>query len=279
MLSVGRRNETGESILMDWARVVRVFDAIYAAQAASPAHKEIFREVYGDEYPEEVEPLGYTDARDLRRIATALNVGRGHTFIDLGCGRGGLGLWIARQTGSSLIGIDLSPAGVREARRRRSQFVPVEQASFEVGDLLHLRFADATFDAAMSIAVIWMIPEPARLLAEVARILKRGARFAFTDWDRDLSPPGAPPPILDHRPLLDDAGFEVLAYEVIPDAEAKRRRVYELYIEREMTLRDEMGPGAVEALLFEAKRALGVLDGRDYLAHSRQVFVVAERNA
>lgn len=38
-----------------------------------------------------------------------------------------------------------------------------------------------------------------------------------------------------------------------------------------------MGSLAVTGLEFEAKRALGQLDGIDYFAHSKYVFIVAER--
>jgi AcrR family transcriptional regulator len=36
----------------------------------------------------------------------------GRVVADLGCGHGGPGLWAAQQTGATLIGIDLSPAGI-----------------------------------------------------------------------------------------------------------------------------------------------------------------------
>ncbi len=50
--------------------------------------------------------------------------GPGHVVADLGCGHGGPGLWAARQTGATLIGIDLSPAGIELARRPRGAARP-----------------------------------------------------------------------------------------------------------------------------------------------------------
>jgi hypothetical protein len=45
----------------------------------------------------------------------------------------------------------------------------------------------ASIEGAISIDVIWAIPDQRAGFAETARILKPGARFVFTDWERDLS--------------------------------------------------------------------------------------------
>ena len=105
--------------------------------------------------------------------------------------------------------------------------------------------------------------------------MKPGARFAFTNWDRDLTPPGYLPPLNDHRPLLEQAGFEVESYQVQPDAEIQRRAVYEAIVAAEQDLIQEMGDEGAARLMFEAKGTLGLTDGIDYLAHSRRIYVVA----
>jgi hypothetical protein len=67
-------------------------------------------------------------------------------------------------------------------------------------------------------------------------------------------------------------------YEEIPEAEAQRRAIYERYIASREALHGEIGAAAAEAMLLEARRALGLLDGIDYLRHSRRIFVVARRS-
>ena len=155
--------------------------------------------------------------------------------------------------------------------------MPAGRAQFQVGNLTALPFDSEVFAGGMSIAVIWAIPNPGAALSEIARVLAHGARFVFTDWDRTLSPAGAPPPIPDHRPLLEQAGFGVVAYEVVEGAEELRRQIYRRYLEHYDALERELGSVAARWFKFEAERALGVLDGTDYLACSEQVFVVAER--
>ena len=52
-----------------------------------------------------------------------LQIRHGEVLADLACGAGGPSLWMAAQSGASLIGIDPSPAGLRlheHARVRRA---------------------------------------------------------------------------------------------------------------------------------------------------------------
>jgi SAM-dependent methyltransferase len=130
----------------------------------------------------------------------------------------------------------------------------------------------------MSVDALWAVPDKAGAIREIARILKPGARFVFTNWDRDRSPPGYLPPLDDHRPLLIQAGFAVESYDLQPDAEVKRRAYYERVVAAESTLVHELGEEATTRLMFEAKGTLGLVDGVDYLAHSRRIFVVARKS-
>jgi ubiquinone/menaquinone biosynthesis C-methylase UbiE len=238
----------------------------------------IRHEVYGDEYPAEADPRSFLTSTELRRLARDLDVGRGDTFIDLGCGEGGPALWVSRETGARVVGIDLVAVRIARARERAQELGLADDARFEVGDILATGLPDASVDAAMSVDVLWAVPDPAAAIGEVARILKPGARFVFTNWDRDRSPPGYPPPVGDHRPLLDEAGFAVERYEVQPDAEDKRRALYERLVAAETTLREELGEETTNKVMCEAKSSLGLVDGVDYLVGSRRIFVVAHKS-
>ena len=58
----------------------------------------------------------------VTEVAAALNLAPGQLLVDLGCGRGGYSLEIARQTGARLLGLDFCqwpsppPAAARPAR-------------------------------------------------------------------------------------------------------------------------------------------------------------------
>ncbi len=254
------------------------YGAKWSSHDESPTRQRIRREVYGDDYPVEADPRSYVTLTELRAIAQDLHVGPGQTIIDLGCGQGGPGFWVSRATDAALVGIDLSSVGIARASERARELGVADRTHFQVADITVTGLPDASFDAAMSVDVLWAVPDKHGALREAARILKPGARFAFTNWDRDLTPPGYLPPLNDHRPLLEQAGFEVESYQVQPDAETQRRAVYEAVLAAEQDLIQEMGDEGAARLMFEAKGTLGLTDGIDYLTHSRRIYVVA-RNA
>jgi ubiquinone/menaquinone biosynthesis C-methylase UbiE len=254
-----------------------VYGATWSSHIESRTRQRIRREVYGDEYPEEADPRSYLTRTELRRLARELCLGAGTCFIDLGCGQAGPSLWVVQATGATVVGIDVSSIGIARATQRAHELGLADRARFEVADMTDCSLPEASFDGAMSVDVLWAVPDKARALRETARILRPGARFVFTTWDRDLSPPGYPPPLPDHRPFLENAGFEVENYEVQPEAEARRRAYYERVVAAEPILIEEMGMEGAQKLMFEAKGTLGLTDGTDYLAHSRRIFVVARR--
>lgn len=255
------------------------YSARYASHDESPTRQRIKREVYGDEYPVEADPRSFVTLTELRAMARDLGVGAGQTIVDLGSGQGGPSCWVARETGAALVGIDLSTVGVARASERAQELGLADRIRFQVGDITSTGLPKASFDAAMSIDVIWSVPDKLGALCEAARILKPGVRFVFTNWDRDLTPPGYLPPLADHRPLLEQAGFEIETYQVQPDAETRRRAFYVAIVDAEEDLVQEMGEEAAARVMFEVKGALGLTDGVDYLAHSRRIFVIARKRA
>lgn len=58
------------------------YSAQYASHVDSPTRQRIRREVYGDEYPEDVDPRSFITRTELRSLADALRVGPGkHSLI------------------------------------------------------------------------------------------------------------------------------------------------------------------------------------------------------
>ena len=79
-----------------------LFNTLFEGWVNSPTVRQIWRRVYGENYPEEADPMSSVTLTDLRRIAQDIHVGPSQTFVDLGCGCGGPGLWVARETGANL---------------------------------------------------------------------------------------------------------------------------------------------------------------------------------
>jgi ubiquinone/menaquinone biosynthesis C-methylase UbiE len=256
---------------------VRAWDAFYAEPQVAEFRRRLYLEAFGEEYPADEATDGYITRSELRDMVDRLHVGPGQRIADLGCGRGGPGQWIAGATGAALVGIDFSAVALEQARARACRLgitSAYKSTSFDATGL-----DSASVDGAISIDVIWAIPDKRAGFAETARILKPGARFVFTDWERDLSPPGYPPPVSDHRPLLDVTGFEVELHQLRPHADSLRRAFYEKMLARQGELMREVDEKTAESSLREARVWLGLLDGVDYLQHSRRVLVAARKLA
>ena len=118
------------------------FDRAFSA-AASAGVRRVW-ELAQPDLPPQIEPYSFVSAALLRHVAQALGLSPGQTLVDLGCGRGGPGLWLAREADASLIGVDFSPVGVDQAARRAARFGLAGQARFVVGDLTRTGLPDAS---------------------------------------------------------------------------------------------------------------------------------------
>ncbi len=102
-------------------------------------------------------------------------------MLDVGSGTGSLAFAIAeRKALARVLGIDPSQEYVAYATSR-NRFA--DRASFEVGDAQHLRFADASFDAALSLLVFNFIPDSKKALMELHRVTKPGGKISAAVWD------------------------------------------------------------------------------------------------
>jgi SAM-dependent methyltransferase len=197
---------------LDWTAT---FNETFRAPA-SAVMSDVWAQVLGDEHMPGLDAYSYVTASELRRIAEAVRVGPGDMLADLGCGRGGPGLWVAGETGARLVGIDLAATAVAEAEGRARELGLAERAAFRVGTFEDLPLDDGELDAAMSVDAFLFTPDKAAACREMARVLEPGGRVVMTTWDFERQPPDRPPQVDDHRPLLEAAGFAVDAYNETP---------------------------------------------------------------
>ena len=127
-------------------------------------------------------------------------------LVDLACGAGGPGLWVAKESGARLIGRDLSPVAAERATERAAALGMQGRAEFGQGSFEHTGIADQSADAAMTVDALQYAPDKTKALVEVARFLRRGGRFALAAFelhaDRVAGLPVWNDPVGDYRPLL-----------------------------------------------------------------------------
>ncbi len=80
-----------------------------------------------------------------------------------------------------MTGLDLTPEYIETARDLTRRTGLSDRITFEVGSALDMPFPDASFDAAITIHAAMNIKDRNRLYAEIARVLKPGARFCVYD--------------------------------------------------------------------------------------------------
>ncbi|MEA2642719.1 MAG: hypothetical protein QOF51_4113 [Chloroflexota bacterium] len=109
-----------------------------------------------------------------------LGLAPGGRWLDVGCGTGALTATILEQgTPSQVKGIDPAPAFAAFARAQLTD----PRAAFAVGEAQQLPELDASYDAVVAGLVLNFVPEPARALEEMSRVVRPGGTVAGYVWD------------------------------------------------------------------------------------------------
>lgn len=115
-----------------------------------------------------------------REFLAWLEVSPGSSWLDVGCGTGALtGLILETAAPAAIEGIDPSDGFLAYARAS----TPDPRVRFTAGDALRLPVEAASRDAAVSGLVLNFVPDPARAVAEIARVLRPGGIAGIYVWD------------------------------------------------------------------------------------------------
>jgi SAM-dependent methyltransferase len=222
---------------------------------------DVYAEIRRLEFGEDIGQNNWQSPDELAGFAAQLRLRPGVRLLDVACGAGGPGLYLARTTGCELTGVDREQEALANARRiaREAQLAtPVRFVQADASDTLP--FGDGSFDAILCLDALNHLPGRAGVFADWARLLVSGGRLLVTDpvtitglvaSDElqlrssigyfDFAPPGE-----DER-LLDAVGLDVLAVEDLTETVAAvARRRCGIRAERASALREIEGDEAFD---------------------------------
>jgi ubiquinone/menaquinone biosynthesis C-methylase UbiE len=149
------------------------------AESHALKSKELYPKVFSRhalDYDRRLEQvMAHGEARGRLRLLELVDAQPGMRIIDLACGPGTLTRRIAAHVspGGEVVGVDLAPGMIELA-----QSAATPNARFEVMDIEHLSFPDASFDAAACGHGLQFAPGLGIALGEARRVLRPSALLA-----------------------------------------------------------------------------------------------------
>lgn len=117
------------------------------------------------------------------RLVSEIDPRPGHTVLDLAAGTGETGFLVAERIGPTgrLYATDLAATMV-DAAQRGAAARGLDNVECRVVDAQQIELPDDFVDAVVSRFGLMLMPEPARAVAEIRRVLRPGGRCAYAVW-------------------------------------------------------------------------------------------------
>jgi ubiquinone/menaquinone biosynthesis C-methylase UbiE len=195
-----------------------------------PNHLEKIRERFtatADVFAESARTMRVEEGERLAELATAgLARASEALVIDVACGPGTFTRPFAPHVRRT-VGVDLTPAMIEKARAEAAR-AGIANIEFVTGDVYALPFEDGVAGVVACGYAFHHMTEPARALAEMARVLRPGGRVAIADLIVRDGPGGAIQnaiecardpshtnalTVMQFRTLIHDAGLRLLSEE------------------------------------------------------------------
>jgi ubiquinone/menaquinone biosynthesis C-methylase UbiE len=114
-------------------------------------------------------------------LVDQIDVKKGSSVLDLGCGDGTTAIPMAKR-GANVLGVDIA-RNLVEAGNARAKKEKLENLRFQEGDATNLAdLKDKTFDLVVSIFGAMFAPRPMDVAKEMVRVTKPGGRIIMGNW-------------------------------------------------------------------------------------------------
>jgi tocopherol O-methyltransferase len=125
-----------------------------------------------------------------RVLATKAELHSSDRVLDAGCGVGGSAIWLARELGARVVGVNVVPSEIDRGRRYARRRNVADRVTFELQDMTRTTFPDGSFDVVWAIESVCHVPDKREFLAEARRLLQPGGRLVVADAFRRRRPFG-----------------------------------------------------------------------------------------
>jgi len=127
-----------------------------------------------------------------QRTIERLRLKPGDRVLDVACGSGASAIPAAQSVGESgtVLGVDLAERLLELARAKARQ-LGLTNIRFQVGDMERSGCADESFDAVVCVFGIFFVPDMAKAVRELWRMVRQGGQLAITTWGPRVFEPGA----------------------------------------------------------------------------------------
>lgn len=127
---------------------------------------------------------GFSPGDELlyRHIATLTGLASAEpsgSLVDVPCGRGVVALYFAQRYGADVIGVDPDEQIIELAEQRAREASLTATLNFQTAPVDNLPFKDAVFDIAVGELGLAASAEPARAVAELARVVRPEGKVAL----------------------------------------------------------------------------------------------------
>ena len=152
-----------------------------------------------------------------------LDVPAGSTVLDVGFGQGRTIQRLVR-AGYELVGVEVSPTMLSQATARNRTACRDGRARLVLGDGVTLPLEDDSVDGAITVHTVYFMPDPARTIRELSRVLRPDALLVMACRVGEDAMPGWMDPGVYRIPtsdeiteMLESAGFRDVARTSRPD--------------------------------------------------------------
>ncbi|MGA1265363.1 MAG: SAM-dependent methyltransferase [Prochlorothrix sp.] len=192
-----------------FSAVVKVAQDYYDSHDADTFYAEVWggEDIHIGLYESETEAIAPASQRTISRIAATFgNLNQSTQLLDLGSGYGGTARYLVKNFGCSVTALNLSSVENQRHRKLNEKAGLADRITVIDGNFESIPAETNTFDAVCSQDAILHSGQRAQVIAEVARVLKPGGHFVFTDpMQADNCPKQVLEPIL-NRIHLDTLG-------------------------------------------------------------------------